>query len=49
MNILAEIRRRGFVSGVLSGIAAAALANVARAHAPSGRAALALMQLLILG
>ena len=34
MNILAKIRRRGFVSGVLSGIAAAALANVARAQTP---------------
>ena len=35
MNILAKIQRRGFVSGMFSGIAAAALANVARADARS--------------
>jgi arylformamidase len=34
MNILAKIQRRGFVSGIFSGIAAAALANVARAQTP---------------
>ena len=34
MNILAKIQRRGFVSGMFSGIAAAALANVARALTP---------------
>lgn len=34
MNILAKIQRRGFVSGMFSGIAAAALANVARAQTP---------------
>ena len=34
MSILAEIQRRGFVSGLFGGIAAAALANVARAQTP---------------
>jgi len=34
MNILAEIKRRGFVSGLFGGIAAAALSNVARAQTP---------------
>src|SRR5262249_54668037 len=34
MNILAKIQRRGFVSGLFSGIAAAAVANVARAQTP---------------
>jgi len=34
MNILAKIQRRGFVSGLFSGIAAAAFANVARAQTP---------------
>ena len=34
MSILAEIQRRGFVWGLFGGIAAAALANVARAQTP---------------
>jgi arylformamidase len=34
MNMLAKIQRRGFASGLFSGIAAAALANVARAQTP---------------
>ena len=34
MSILAKIQRRGFVSGLFGGIAAAALANVARAQTP---------------
>src|SRR5262245_2052834 len=34
MNILAKIQRRGLVSGLFSGIAAAALANVVRAQTP---------------
>src|SRR5262245_27831809 len=34
MNILAKIQRRGFVSGLFGGMAAAALANVARAQTP---------------
>src|SRR5262249_59211433 len=34
MNILAEFQRRGFVSGLFGGMAAAALANVARAQTP---------------
>src|SRR5215472_4818157 len=34
MNILAEIQRRGFVSSLFGGMAAAALANVARAQTP---------------
>src|SRR5437899_628224 len=34
MNILAKIQRRGLVSGIFSGIAAAALANFARGQPP---------------
>jgi hypothetical protein len=34
MKILAEIQRRGFVSCLFGGIAAAAFANVARAQTP---------------
>src|SRR5215475_16197457 len=34
MNSWAEIRRRGFLSGLFGGVAAAAIANVARAQTP---------------
>src|SRR5499433_4156607 len=34
MNILAEIQRRGFVSSLFGGMAAAALANAARGQTP---------------